>query len=208
MKKTTENLIFLNVIFSICLVLATILASKLIIIGGKFILPSAVVVYGVTFLCTDIIGELWGREEANKTVWNGLLMQILATILIQLAIKLPIAPFMTEYQGIFEAVLKGTLRITLASLVAYMVSQTTDVMIFHKVKEINNGNHKWIRNNISTIISQFLDTAIFVIIGFYGNVPDLWVMIYSQWIIKVIIALCDTPFFYYFTKKNKSEEII
>ena len=117
MKKTTENLILLNVIFSICLVLATILASKLIIIGGKFILPSAVVVYGVTFLCTDIIGELWAKEEANKTVWNGLLMQILATVLIQLAIKLPIAPFMTEYQSIFEAVLKGTLRITLASLV-------------------------------------------------------------------------------------------
>ena len=134
MKKTTENLILLNVIFSICLVLATILASKLIIIGGKFILPSTVVVYGVTFLCTDIIGELWGKEEANKTVWNGLLMQILATILIQLAIKLPIAPFMTEYQGIFEAVLKGTLRITLASLAAYIVSQTTDVMIFHQSK--------------------------------------------------------------------------
>ena len=41
-----------------------------------------------------------------------------------------------------------------------------------------------------------------MIVGFYGNVPDLWVMIYSQWLIKVIIALCDTPFFYYFTNRR------
>lgn len=203
MKKTTENLILLNIIFSICLVLATILASKLIIIGNHFVVPSAVVVYGVTFLCTDIIGELWGKEEANKTVMNGFIMQIMATILIQIAIKLPIAPFMEEFQSHFNAVLNGTMRMTLASLVAYLVSQSTDVLIFHKIKEINNDNHKWLRNNMSTIISQLLDTAIFVGIGFYGIVPNLWVMIYSQWFIKIIIALCDTPFFYYFTRKNK-----
>lgn len=203
MKKTTENLILLNIIFSICLVLATILASKLIIIWNHFVVPSAVVVYGVTFLCTDIIGELWGKEEANKTVMNGFLMQIMATILIQIAIKLPIAPFMEGFQTHFNAVLNGTMRMTLASLVAYLVSQSTDVLIFHKIKEINNDNHKWLRNNMSTIISQLLDTAIFVGIGFYGIVPNLWVMIYSQWFIKIIIALCDTPFFYYFTRKNK-----
>lgn len=203
MKKTTENLILLNTIFSICLVLATILASKLIIIGNHFVVPSAVVVYGVTFLCTDIIGELWGKEEANKTVMNGFLMQIMATILIQIAIKLPIAPFMEGFQTHFNAVLNGAMRMTLASLVAYLVSQSTDVLIFHKIKEINNDNHKWLRNNMSTIISQLLDTAIFVGIGFYGIVPNLWVMIYSQWFIKIIIALCDTPFFYYFTRKSK-----
>lgn len=203
MKKTTENLILMNSTFNVCLVLATILASKLIVIGNHFIVPSAVLVYGITFLCTDVIGEIWGKEEANRTVKHGFILQIFATVLIQLAIKLQIAPFMTDFQEHFKIALSGTTRMVIASLAAYLVSQSSDVFVFHKLKEVNNGKYKWIRNNLSTISSQFLDTAIFIAIGFYGSVPDLWVMMYSQWFIKIIIALCDTPFFYYLTRKNE-----
>lgn len=195
----TDKLITLNCLFITSLIIANIIASKLVNIYG-FIVPSAVVSYAFTFLCTDIIGELYGKEEANKTVKRGLIFQVFSTILILGAIKLPVAPFMKDYQDTFKSVLSGSFRMTVASLIGYVIAQANDVFIFHKLKEINKGRHKWIRNNLSTICSQFIDTSVFITIAFYGIVPNLWVVIYSQFLVKVILALIDTPFFYFFTR--------
>lgn len=206
MKDKKEQLMMWNLMFVTSLIVANVISSKLVIIGGHFIVPSAVVSYAFTFLCTDIIGEVWGKEEANKTVKRGLIFQVIATIFILLAIQLPVAPFMTGFQEQFKSVLGGSFRMTLASLGAYIVAQANDVYVFHKIKEKTGKKHRWLRNNASTICSQFIDTSIFITIAFYGKVPNLWVLIYSQFIVKVILALLDTPIFYYFTnKKIKSE---
>ena len=74
--------------------------------------------------------------------------------------------------------------------------------LFHGLKR-KFYKQKWLRNNVSTMTSQFIDTAIFITIAFYGNVPDLFIMIVSQYVIKCIMALLDTPFFYFFTKTKK-----
>ena len=201
--KKNDQLMLWNLMFVTSLIVANVISSKLVIIGGHFVVPSAVVSYAFTFLCTDIIGEIWGKEEANKTVKRGLIFQIIATIFILLAIQLPIAPFMANFQNVFKSVLGGSFRMTLASLGAYLVAQANDVFIFHKLKEITGQKHKWIRNNVSTICSQFIDTAIFITIAFYGQVPNLFLVIYSQFLVKVVLALLDTPFFYFFTKTEK-----
>ena len=201
--KKNEQLMLWNLMFVTSLIVANVISSKLVIIGGHFVVTAAVVSYAFTFLCTDIIGEIWGKEEANKTVKRGLIFQIIATIFILLAIQFPIAPFMANFQNVFKSVLGGSFRITLASLGAYLVAQANDVFIFHKLKEITGQKHKWIRNNVSTICSQFIDTAIFITIAFYGRVPNLFVVIYSQFLVKVVLALLDTPFFYFFTKTEK-----
>lgn len=201
MKKNLNNLIFLNSLFIASLIIANTLAGKLVSIG-IFEVPSAVLVYGITFLCTDIIGEIWGKEEANNAVKRGFLIQCFSLIMIFFAIKLKPTPYMIEYNEHFKAVFGQNARMVGASLVAYLVSQANDVLIFHKLKDATNGDKKWLRNNVSTMSSQFLDTAIFVTIAFYGSVPSLWVLVYSQYITKMVIALLDTPFFYYFTKEN------
>lgn len=201
--KKNDQLMLWNLMFVTSLIVANVISSKLVIIGGHFVVPAAVVSYAFTFLCTDIIGEIWGKEEANKTVKRGLIFQIIATIFILLAIQLPIAPFMANFQNVFKSVLGGSFRMTLASLGAYLVAQANDVFIFHKLKEITGQKHKWIRNNVSTICSQFIDTAIFITIAFYGQVPNLFLVIYSQFLVKVVLALLDTPFFYFFTKTEK-----
>lgn len=201
--KKNEQLMLWNLMFVTSLIVANVISSKLVIIGGHFVVPAAVVSYAFTFLCTDIIGEIWGKEEANKTVKRGLIFQIIATIFILLAIQLPIAPFMANFQNVFKSVLGGSFRMTLASLGAYLVAQANDVFIFHKLKEITGQKHKWIRNNVSTICSQFIDTSIFITIAFYGQVPNLFLVIYSQFLVKVVLALLDTPFFYFFTKTEK-----
>lgn len=202
MKKTETNLALLTSIFVMSLVLANILASKILMIGN-LVIPSAVVAYPITFLMTDVIGEIWGKEQANKTVRIGLFCQLMALGLIIAAIFLPIAPFANN-QDMFVGILGSSLRVTLASLIAYMCSQSWDVFVFHKLKD-KSIKHKWLRNNASTMTSQIIDTAIFITIAFYGTVPSILTMIVSQYIVKLIIALIDTPFFYALTKTNNKK---
>ena len=199
-----NKLIVLNGFFVMSLLVSNVTASKIISIGS-LIVPAAVVAYAITFLCTDVIGELYGKEEANKTVRLGFILQLFSIGLLYIAIKLPPAPFMVEYNEVFQQVLGQSLRVVIASLIAYTISQFNDVYIFHKLKDIHGGKHKWLRNNLSTITSQLIDTSIFITIAFYGVVPNLWALILGQFTIKVVLALLDTPFFYLLTKKSSNK---
>lgn len=203
MKKTESNLLLLNGIFLTSLLIANILASKVVTFWG-FVLPAAVVAYPLTFLMTDVIGEIWGKEEANRTVRNGFICQVISLILISLAILLPVAPF-ADNQAEFQSILGQSFRVVFASMIGYLVAQFNDVLIFHKLKEKCSGKHKWLRNNVSTMISQLLDTAIFITIAFIGTVPNIFTMILSQYAVKAFYALIDTPFFYLLTRKHERE---
>ncbi|MFY9403636.1 MAG: queuosine precursor transporter [Defluviitoga tunisiensis] len=206
MKKTNNNLIILNAVFVMSLLVANIVGGKVVSIIGLTV-PAAVVSYAITFLCTDIINEIWGKEEANRTVKLGLVIQLFSLALILLAIALPPAEFAQDYNFMFKIVLGQNVRMVIASLIAYLLSQTNDVFLFNYLKRLTKGKHKWIRNNVSTMTSQIIDTAIFITIAFYGQVPNLPWMIISQYIIKWILALLDTPFFYYFTRETKQNKI-
>lgn len=201
MKKTTNNLIALNAVFIMSLLVANIVAGKIISIFG-LIVPSAVVAYGITFLCTDVINEIWGKAEAQRTVMLGLKIQLFSLVLIMLAIALPSAPFAKDFSQSFNIVLGQNARVVIASLTAYMISQWHDVLSFNFWKNKTKGKHKWVRNNLSTLGSQVIDTAIFITIAFWGMVPNILWMIFSQYVIKAIIALIDTPFFYLLTRKH------
>ena len=103
-----------------------------------------------------------------------------------------------EGQGAYDDILGSVPRIVLASMVAYLVSQNNDVVLFHILKKVTKDKHLWLRNNGSTMVSQALDSAIFVSIAFAGNVPGgvLWELIYVQYVIKLGIAVVDTPLVY------------
>lgn len=194
-----NNLLLWQTLFITSLLTANVVAGKVVLLFGKLVVPAAVVAYAITFLATDIINELYGKEKANEVVKYGFIAQITASILIYLASKLPVAPFMPEMQEAFTMLLGQNARFVIASLMAYAVSQAHDVYSFDWWKRKTKGKHKWIRNNFSTMISQLIDTAIFITIAFYGVVPNLLAMVVSQYIIKFCLALLDTLFFYYFT---------
>ena len=206
MKKTNTNLIILNCVFITSLLIANVVSSKVVTFGA-FVVPAAIVAYPLTFLMTDVIGEIWGKQEANKTVKVGFFCQLLALILIGLAVALPVAPF-ADNQAEFKAVLLSTFRVTGASMVAYLCSQTWDVWVFHKLRDKYIDKHgsvkggRWIWNNGSTMTSQIIDTAIFITIAFYGTVPSILTMVISQYVVKWVYALLDTPFFYLMTRSR------
>lgn len=202
MKKTNDNLIAINAVFIMSLLIANVVAGKVVDLFG-FIVPAAVVAYGITFLCTDVINEIWGKEEAQKTVKLGLKIQLASTALILLAIWFPPAVFAVDFNVAFKTVLGQNVRVVFASLTAYTISQAHDVISFNFWRNKTKGKHKWLRNNASTLVSQIIDTAIFITIAFWGMVPNLLWMIISQYVVKAIIALLDTPFFYLLTRDKK-----
>jgi len=179
-------------------VVANIVAVKLIQVG-PFIVPAAVIAYSATFLLTDVADEIWGKKFGYKIVMSGFISNLLAVSVILLAVHWQPAPFQDgNFQEMFKAVLGTVPRIFIASVVAYLISQTHDVWAFHYWKEKTRGKYLWLRNNLSTSVSQLLDTLIFITVAFYGSVPTdiLLQMILGQYLLKVIIALADTPFVY------------
>lgn len=203
MKKTEQNLQILIGIFVVSLIVANIISAKIVSFCG-LVIPAAIVAYPLTFLITDIIGEIWGKDMANRTVKIGFICQLVSIVLIGLSILLPVAPF-ADNQAEFVGIMKSSFRVVAASLVAYLVSQSWDVWLFHKLKEKCNGKYKWLRNNASTLTSQMIDTAIFITIAFLGVVPNIWVMILSQYLIKAFYALLDTIPFYLLTKNSDKQ---
>lgn len=200
MKQSNKNLILLNGIFITSLIIANIVSAKIVTFWG-LVIPAAIVAYPLTFLMTDVIGEIWGKEQANQTVKIGFWCQLISLVLIGLAILLPVAPF-ADNQEQFKGIMASSFRVVLASMIAYLCSQSWDVWIFHKIRERGAGN-KWFRNNLSTMTSQIIDTAIFITIAFIGKVPNIWVMIVSQYAVKCVYAALDTIPFYLMTKNSE-----
>jgi len=205
MKKFFPFLVLCS-IFVGSLVISEILANKIVHLKGIYV-PAGVIAYAITFPITDTIGEIWGKTYAKQLVLAGFLTLIVVFLLIGLAIVLPAASFWKEEEA-FKSVLgmkEGAMRITIASLFAYIVSQYHDVWAFHFWRKVTRGKYLWLRNNASTFVSQGIDTFIFIFIAFYGVFP-IFPLILGQYLVKISIALLDTPVVYtlvHFLKSNK-----
>jgi uncharacterized integral membrane protein (TIGR00697 family) len=186
----------LATLFTTCLLVANIIAVKLISIGG-WVVPAGVIAYPLTFLFTDVISELYGRRIASRVIWVGFGANLLMVVLVFGGRLLPPAPFW-EGQPAYESILGMVPRIVLASMVAYLISQHHDIFAFHFWRQKTKARFLWLRNNASTIVSQGLDTGLFIPIAFWGIVPTevLLNMLLTQCVIKLVIAVCDTPFCY------------
>ncbi|WP_010531732.1 queuosine precursor transporter [Lentibacillus jeotgali] len=191
------KLIIFSMIFVSGLLLSNIMGQKVIDVFG-IVLTVGIFAYPVTFLMTDTISEVWGKDVAQKVVIGGFVANIIMVIGLYLS-TLPAAipdqyPFGEEY----ALILAGVPRITLASLAAYLVSQFVDVNLFHFIKKKTNGKHLWLRNNASTMVSQMLDTIVFIVVAFAGTMPvsAMISMMAAQYFIKFLFAMIDTPFVY------------
>jgi hypothetical protein len=186
--------IILVAIFVGGLVIAEVLASKIVNLVG-LIVPAGVLAYSITFPITDIICEVLGKKRANFVVFSGFITLLVVLGLIRLAFIWPKASFWTN-EDAFAKILGSTSRIIIASFIAYLVSQYHDVWAFHLRGKVTRGKYLWLRNNASTFVSQFIDTSVFITIAFYGVMP-VFSLIKGQYIVKLFIALLDTPFVYF-----------
>ena len=196
-KNKRDSFATLTALYCTMTVSAAVAATKMISIFG-FNVPGGVIIYAASFLITDLVSEIHGKKAAIKTVYCGFIAMLIFAGYSLLMVYWTPAPFYTD-QVAFETVVGLSFRITMASWISFMVSQYCDVVVFHHIKEANNhfiSNHLWIRNTCATITSQFVDSVIFVSVAFYG-IYDIWPLIVSQYIVKVIISCLDTPFVYW-----------
>ncbi len=159
--------------------------------------------YAASFLITDILSENHGRKAARRAVWMGFFSLLCVTLLMNLTLRfrpLPGDAFAGETHAALNAIFSLLPRIALASLIAYMVSQYHDVWAFAAIKRRFPGPRwLWLRNNLSTMVSQLIDSVLFVLIAFWGIYEGrvLWEIFLTTYILKWVVAAADTPFVYW-----------
>ncbi|QQS59790.1 queuosine precursor transporter [Candidatus Peregrinibacteria bacterium] len=170
--------------------------------------------YGSLFLATDLIGEHYGKREALQAVGIGFFASLIFVICSQ--VLLLFTPNEYDFtQESLSTLFSVTPRILLGSLLAFAIAQSLDVFLFQKIKILTNGKLPFVRNNVSTILSQMVDTLIFTFVGltsislFGITVLGIleknlfWEVALATFLVKILVAVLDTPFFYlgYVVKK-------
>ncbi|MQG19221.1 MAG: queuosine precursor transporter [SAR202 cluster bacterium] len=198
-------LISLSVIFTTLLLTANISAVKIIAIGTEGI-DAGIIAYPLTFLISDVLSEIYGRKITTKIIWLGFISNLLMISILFLVGIIPEASYWNDQES-YNKILGSVPRIIFASMIAYLISQHHDVFAFEMWKNITKQRFLWIRNNASTIVSQGIDTTIFVLLAFIGtySTNEIWNMIWITYLIKVAIAIIDTPLVYILVNFIKSK---
>ena len=156
------------------------------------------IVYATSFLVTDILSENYGARSARRAVIFGFFSLIVATVLMNLALLFVPDVSDTAHDHLVS-VFRVLPRISAASLVAYGISQSHDVWAYGVWKRLLPATKQiWIRNNMSTIVSQLIDSVRFTAVAFLGVFPwsVLWQIAVTTYLMKVIVAILDTPLVY------------
>ncbi|MYD99213.1 MAG: queuosine precursor transporter [Gammaproteobacteria bacterium] len=187
----------------------TLFGSEIPMVVAVGVLP-----YPITFICTDLISELYGRKRATEVVWVGLLLNLWVVFLLWIGGALPGFESVDPSTGellrdeadrlpVFFEIRNLAFGAVAASMIAYLFAQWCDVQLFHFWKRLTDGRFLWLRNNGSTLISQLVDTVCVILIThFYAGAlpidettalwPQLFTFIASGYVFKLTVALVDT----------------
>lgn len=186
-------------IFIAALILANILGTKITTIFGVRV-SVGIFFVPILFLVTDIISEVYGKKKAKQFVLISVFILLILLAATYLAILLP--PNETwGNQEAFQSIFGASVRMIIASIIAFVVSQFHDVWAFHRLKKATKGKFLWLRNNVSTMGSQLIDTTLFMFIAFYQITPKFTIsfiitLIIPYYLFKVLFSFIDTPFVY------------
>ncbi|MBT4989847.1 MAG: queuosine precursor transporter [Rickettsiales bacterium] len=178
------------------------IAPSFLISKGKYLLsiPVGVIIYSLTYLIIDIISEFYGKIKTIKVVLTGFVMSFVLLLLMMIADNFSGNSGDALFADLYEAMSANIIAV----MIAFIISQVINVNLYHLIMRKTKGKHLWLRNNVSTIFSQLIDTIIFVsIVYLAGNLGDqftsasaaIFLMI-NIFACRVILALLDTPILY------------
>ena len=188
--------VILVALFVTSLIVANIIAVKLVLVAG-LLLPAGVIVFPVSYILGDVLTEVYGYAQARRVIWLGFLCNLLAVAVIAVAGLLPAAPFW-DGQEAFERILGATPRLLAASFVAYLIGELTNAYVLVRLKLATNGRFLWMRTIGSTLVGQGLDSAVFIVLAFAGVLPPAAILaaILTQWLVKSAYEALATPLTY------------
>ena len=197
--------------FAVVLILSNITSAAKISNVWGFVFDGGMILFPLAYIFGDILTEGYGYARARRVIWIGFAMNLLAVITFWVVGKLP-AESSWGLQESYDSILGIVWRISLASLIAYLVGEFSNSYILAKLKIKTQGKYLWLRTLSSTIIGQFLDTTIFLLIAFAGVLP--WSIIWSIWIanyiFKILIEIILLPITYRvvnFLKKKEDADV-
>lgn len=204
-----KKLDYLLAIYIAAIISAELLGSKLVNIFG---VSTSVGIYALplTFVINDIVSEVMGKQRARNFVRTGLFVLILLLFFVAIARELPPAGFYKNNEA-YRTVFGNSIRVILGSLTAFAISEFTDVFIFNVIRKKWGQRFLWLRTNASNIVSQFIDTTVFIFVAFYLVSPastfeKMWMLIIPYWLLKIFFSVVQTPLAYLGVKWLKSDQ--
>lgn len=158
----------------------------------------AIFVFPLTFTINDIVAEVYGKARAMSFVKSAFVAIVFLFLFTLLALALPSTKMFESTNSAYVTIFSKSQRIIVASLLAFWCSEQLDVFIFSKIREKVGNSKLWLRNNLSNFISQFFDTAVFMLLAFYSGSNFLFVvsLIIPYWLMKCGCSVIETPLTY------------
>jgi len=218
-QNKRNNIFFiLSGIFITNAIIAEILGTKIFEFDFilNFNMSVGVIIWPVVFITTDIINEYFGKKGIKKISYFTILLIIYVFIIIYMSTKLTPNnywlninnvdnhgnPFNIDYA--YNIIFLQSTGIIIGSIIAFLIAQILDVIVFHKLKKMTKGKFIWLRATGSTLISQFIDSFVVLFIAFYLLAPNdkIWSLSqvfsvgFDNYTFKFIIAILITPLIY------------
>jgi uncharacterized integral membrane protein (TIGR00697 family) len=189
----------LAAVFVTCLIVANIIAVKILALPGGFVVPAGIVIFPLSYLFGDVLTEVYGYAAARRVIWLGFGCNLLAVAAIYLGLIAPAAAFWKQ-QSAYTTILGFTPVLLVASFSAYLVGEFLNSFVLAKLKIATGGRWLWTRTIGSTLVGEGVDSLIFILIAFGvgQHLPAgvLLSLILTQWVLKVLYEVVATPFTY------------
>jgi len=187
----------LTALFVTALITANIVAVKIVEIGGLQIPAGTVTLFPLSYIFGDVLTEVYGFARARQVIWLGFGCNVIAVGAILITGVLPAADFWQD-QAAYDTILGFTWRLLLASFAGYLVGEFINSIVLARLKLLTRGRWLWSRTISSTVLGQFFDTGIFILIAFAGVIPESELLrtFLTAWLVKVAYETLATPLTY------------
>jgi len=205
-KESFKYYSIVSTLFVATLMISNVVATKLFSLG-PLIFTGGILIFPITYIFGDILTEVYGYSRSRKIIWTGFFALIFMSFILWIVGLLPPAPTW-QNQEAYLLILGFVPRIVLASLIGYWVGEFANSFVLAKMKLLTKGKHLWTRTISSTIVGEGVDTALFVLIGFYGVISGsiLLIAILSGYTFKVAYETVATPLTYKIVRFLKKAE--
>lgn len=204
--KAYKHIDTITALFVAVLLISNVASTKIVDLGF-FTFDAGTLLFPLSYIFGDILTEVYGYQRSRKVIWLGFTCALLMSLVFMIVARLPAAADWTN-QAAYDSILGLTPRIVLASLLAYLAGEFSNSTILAKLKVKMNGKRLWVRTIGSTVVGEFVDTVIFIVIAFSGLFPQdlIFTLIISNYIFKTGVEILFTPITYALVRRLKRSE--
>jgi queuosine precursor transporter len=195
----------------VAVLLISNVASTKIVQVGPFTFDGGTLLFPISYIFGDILTEVYGYRKSRRVIWTGFFCLFLMAVTLWIVGLLKPATGW-DLQSAYDAILGQTPRIVVASLLAFLAGEFSNSFTLAKMKVWTEGRWLWTRTIGSTIVGEGVDTVLFVMVAFYGTLPNelLMSIMWSNYVFKVGLEAVMTPVTYYvirFLKRTENEDV-